>query len=193
MNARNKSLNRVLDVIETVCDIAGKAASFTIILILIIALVLIVSRRLTPYTGFTLWTSEDEEMPIFSILISAYFTLGAAYAFHSHSFVSFEFIRSRFPARARAAMELVTYPLVFVAFSVLAWSLTNDLITAFPKGFGTVESFGLITPLMSLEAYLRVISLVAWSLGTFLLLLEISSRYIRAIAVFIGEGKPDGR
>jgi TRAP-type mannitol/chloroaromatic compound transport system permease small subunit len=192
VNAVKKYLIRVLQVIDAVSDAVGKAVSLLIIPIMLVALTIIIFRRLLPYTGITIWTAADEELPTSSILLSVYFTLGAGYALHTHSFINFDLIQSKFSAAVKAWLTMATYILFFVAFGSLAWMLTQDLVAAIEEGIGVVTGPGSPTPLMQLEAYMQVLTLIAWPTGLSLLLLEGASRFIEALVVVLKGNSGDG-
>jgi TRAP-type mannitol/chloroaromatic compound transport system permease small subunit len=192
MNAVKKYLIRLLQVIDTVSDAVGKAVSFLIIPIMLVALTIIISRRLLPYTGITIWTSADEELPTFAILLSVYFNLGAGYALHTHAFINFDLIQTKFSPAVKAWLTMATYLLFFVAFGALAWMVTQDLIAGIQTGIDAAGP-GTPTPLMRLEAYIQVLTLITWPAGLFLLLLEGASRFIEALVVILQGDTGDGR
>jgi len=190
---KNRFLICLLSVIEKVSELTGKAASFLIIPVLLIALTLIFFRRLLPYTGITLWTAEDEELPTFAILLTVYFTLGAGYALHTHSFINYNLLQNRISPKANAWLELIIYIFFFVTFGALFWLLAGDLLEAITEGIGKVEGLGTPTLLMRIEAYLQLLTLISWPAGILLLLLEGFSESILAFFRISKGGQPGER
>ncbi len=189
-SSENSLLNRFLNTIEKTSELTGKAVSFLIILILIVSLVLIIFRRLLPYTGITIWTAEDEELPTFSILLTVYFTLGAGYALHTHSFINYDILPSALSPKTKAWINLATYFLFFFTFGALFWLLAGDLFSSLSEGIGAVEGPGTPTTLMKIEAYLQLLMLISWPVGVFLLLLEGVSESILTFRRAAGRGNP---
>jgi len=193
MASIKKYLIRILHAIDTVSDAVGKTVSFLIIPIMLVALALIIFRRLLPYTGITIWTAADEELPTSAILLSVYFTLGAGYALHTHAFINYDLIQARFSPVIKAWLTIATYILFFIAFGTVAWMVTQDLVAAIQDGIGVVAGPGSPTPLMRLEAYMQILTLLAWPAGLSLLLLEGASRFIEALVVILQGDTGNGR
>ena len=185
----NKStLIRILDTIDTVSDLMGKAIAYMVIPMLLLTMLLIIDRVFLKVISQIVnpgefYNPDEEELPFFTTFIIMYFTLGAGYTLHHDDFIFFDVIFNRFSPRVKAFLNVCTYTLFFLTFGILLYGAWGDLMVLVEEG--EEAAFGAQTELTQLQGYTNAWIYYSWFLGMVLLLLEGLSRYIRNILILV--------
>ncbi len=108
---KRKSL---LSIIDAISEQTGKVASFLIICIVLVLVYEVVMRYVLNQP--TIWVHE-----LTQFLFGPYFLFAGAYCLLYKAHVSVDIVYTRFPARMKAIMDLVTSILFFLACVVLVW------------------------------------------------------------------------
>jgi TRAP-type mannitol/chloroaromatic compound transport system permease small subunit len=192
---KNGTILRILDVIDTISDWAGKGIGLLVIPMLILTLFLILDRSVFKsivqlVAPGQFYNPDEEELPFFTTFIIMYFTLGAGYTLHHDGFIYFDVLYNRFSPRVKAFLNVCTYTLFFLTFGILLYGAWGDIIVLFEEG--EEAAFGAQTELTQLQGYTNAWIYYSWFIGIILLLLEGVSRFLRNILILLGGGAKNG-
>ena len=107
-------MDKGLRFIDNLSDKSGKLVAFLVIAMVSIILYEIVSRYL--FDQPTKWVHQSS-----GFLLCAMTFIGGAYTLYIKSHISVDIFYARFPLRARAALDLVTWVLFYLFIGVLLW------------------------------------------------------------------------
>jgi TRAP-type mannitol/chloroaromatic compound transport system permease small subunit len=105
----------VLSLVDRVIDWTGKVVSFLAIFAMVVICYEVVLRY-----GFDAPTIWAHEATVY--LCGAYYVLGGSYTLCHNAHIRVDVFYVRFPARARALVDLVTFPLFFSFLGVILWT-----------------------------------------------------------------------
>jgi|SRR5699024_8685256 len=107
MNAMKKTIQ----LIDRIQEFVGKLVSWSVILIVILILFEVISRRF--FNAPTIWTVE-----IVTMIFGFYFMMIAGYGLLTNSLVSVDVIYEKFTPKVKAIIDLITYTFLFLPFVI---------------------------------------------------------------------------
>jgi TRAP-type mannitol/chloroaromatic compound transport system permease small subunit len=107
-------LGAVLRVIDRLITTVGKVTSYMAMIIAIIMILEIVLRDV--FVRPTIWAHETTQF-----VFGAYIILAGGYVLISNGHVSMDLFYKRFSLKAKAVIDLITWPLFFIYVVSLLW------------------------------------------------------------------------
>lgn len=104
-----------LSVIDQISNWSGKIFSFLWIAVIIVIAIEVISRY-----GFNAPTTYAHELTVF--LCAIVYILGGAYTLYLRGHVTVDIFYSRFSARGRALLDVITFPAFLIYIVILLWS-----------------------------------------------------------------------
>ena len=104
-----------MSVINAISDWSGKIFSFLAVIVVGVISYEVISRYV--FNAPTIWAHET-----MTYLCGIYYVMGGAYTFYYGGHVSVDVIYIRLSPRARAIVDLITFPLFFLYIGVLIWT-----------------------------------------------------------------------
>lgn len=102
-------MKRTIKFLDQINNFIGKMASWSIIVIMLLILFEVFSRRI--FNQPTIWTLE-----IITMIFGFHFMMIAGYGLLTKSLVSVDVIYERFSKRVKAIIDIVTYSFLFLPF-----------------------------------------------------------------------------
>jgi len=161
-------MKKVLSVMDAVSTCVGKAGSWLILLVVIFVIYEIVMRYLFHLP--TLWVTESM---VFGCGIS--YVLGAAWALKENRHVKIDLVYGRLSPRQRAVMDSITYVFFALYLGVFLWAATKYTWQSVRLGETTGSAWD--PPVYPVK--------IALVVGTFLLLLQGTAKFIRDLHMAI--------
>lgn len=161
-------MKKVLSVMDAVSTCVGKAGSWLILLVVIFVIYEIVMRYLFHLP--TLWVTESM---VFGCGIS--YVLGAAWALKENRHVKIDLVYGRLSPRHRAVMDSITYVFFALYLGVFLWAVTKYTWQSVRLGETTGSAWD--PPVYPVK--------IALVVGTFLLLLQGTAKFIRDLHMAI--------
>lgn len=166
-----RRLVRIAAVVEALSDRTGRAAAIAMPLMVIVMAWEVFARYFL--NAPTLWVYDT------ALMLWAWMGLvGGALALREDRHIRVDILVQNLSARKRAALELLTMPLVVFFLALVAWQVGLATLDALRYGARRPTEWG--PPL--------VLFLLPGVIGALLLLLQCAATTIRAIATLAGHG-----
>jgi TRAP-type mannitol/chloroaromatic compound transport system permease small subunit len=159
-------LKQIVRTIDSISTWVGRIASYLIYFLTAVLCYEIFARGI--FNAPTIWAHETA-----AYFFGAYFMLGGAYTLKEGGHINVDIIFSKFSAKNKAVIDVITSVLVFLFLFVLTWFATGLLITQIGRNEMSQTVFA--PPVFPLSLFIVV--------GSILFLLQAIAKLIRDVVL----------